>query len=71
MSINAHSRNYGEAVTLSVDIEENNDVLLSIQYPDDESFYWDEQIVLTRGAALGLASRLLKLVDMQALPAQD
>jgi hypothetical protein len=70
MSITAVSRNYGERVEVSAEPDRDN-VVIRVHYPEAEWNVEDEEIVLLRGAALGLASKLLNLVQNLALPAQD
>jgi hypothetical protein len=63
----------GEKVVISIFVDGDN-VIVSQQYhPGDKEWHpmITEDFALSRGAALGLASKLLKLVDTQALPAQD
>ena len=77
MNISARIRRghstFGEKVDISVFVDGDNVVLRQQHHIGDKEWHpmITEDIALSRGAALSLASKLLKLVDTQALPAQD
>jgi hypothetical protein len=77
MSISARIRRgdstFGEKVDISVFVDGDNVVLRQQHHIGDKEWHpmITEDIALSRGAALGLSSELLKLVNNPVLTAQD